>query len=167
MTRASCPEGKIGIGGKCKDKSNVTVQELAGEYSQYFQRKKRDNGKEFITLKDDRPEELHELVREAHGKDLPDDYKYEFTERAIDDIADSEDPEEEASERIDAAVDVYNHDLLEWLGSTNTRHGYVDEAVEEMGHGEGVMKEIMMGQYREREEVYQLVLQGLKNILED
>jgi len=168
MPKGSCKSGQLKIDGKCKDKEDITVQELAGEFSKYFKKQKQNNGQEIIILEDGRPEELYETVQEAHGDMFPDDFKYEFIKDAINDIASSEDPEEEAGELIDSDVDVYTHDLTKWLGSRNDRFGYVDEAVKEMGHSEdGIMKEIMMGQYKEREEVYYAVLNRLKKILED
>lgn len=61
----------------------MTVQELAAQYLTYFQTAKRDSGENYVFTTDDRPEELHELIREAHGDKMPDDWTYEFIEEAL------------------------------------------------------------------------------------
>lgn len=162
-----CRENELPIKGKCKDKESITVQELADEYGRYFQKDKRENGEEFWKAKD-APQELNDLIMEAHGGMIADDHRYEYVYESLDIISNKEEDLDDVSEEIDGRVDVYNHDLIEWLGSNLERIGYVDEAREEFGgeHSESIMRDIMLGQYREREEVYGSVLQGLRDILD-
>jgi hypothetical protein len=160
-----CRDGQISIKGKCKDKEEVTVQELAKEYNRYFVRDERKDGKKFWKTKDERPQELHDLIMEAHGDMMPDDYRYEFIESSLSIIAESEDPDE-SIDQVDESVDIYTHELIDWLGSRTDRYGFVDEAVEDMGHGDSITDDITRGQMKEREEVHSSVLQSLRKILE-
>jgi hypothetical protein len=163
-----CREGQLAISGKCRDKDEISIQELAREFSGHFKKQTQNSGDVIVITDEESPEELDELVQEAHGNMFPDDLRYEFIRDAMNSISDSDNPEDDAGELVDSDVDIYTHDLTKWLGSRNDRFNYVDEAVKEFGHSdEGVIKEIMMGQYKEREEVFFSVLEGLKKILED
>ena len=164
----------------------MTIQELAQEWLDWFEVGKRDDGKTFFYLKDGAPEELHKMVRRVHGDMLPDDYKYEYIVGALEAIADydgdeygyivgaleaiadydgDEDDIEELADELEA--DCYDSDLLDWLNSHSIRTWYVDKAVEEMGHGEGVMNDIAMGQVEEKREVFFTVLEDLRENLEE
>lgn len=144
------------------------VIELAKKVDRFFEvRKRRDDDEksEFVTLKDNAPEWLSELVHTAHGDMGPDDHRYEFISQAIDAIAEGSPGDLDGPE---IEPDIYNHDLLAWLSSRNDRASYVDEAIEEYGqHSDmGIMGDIGIGQLREREEVYHSVLQSLRNQVE-
>jgi predicted DNA-binding protein len=165
LPKGNCKDGQLRIGGRCRNKDDVTVQELADEYYKNFEKKKRDNGEEFWVKKDGAPEELGELVREAHGDMFPDDYKYEFIEEALARISETED--ENSLESPELEPDVYTHDRLKWLSSNLGRPYYVDEAIKDFGKADTIIDDIGMGQLKEKEEVYFAVLQGLKKILED
>lgn len=142
-----------------------TVQELAAEYSNRFETRKRDDGKEFVCLKDseqDKDETLTELIRSAHGDMFPDDWKYDFVLRALYAIADAED---DSLEDCEIEPDIYNHDLLEWLPSNAHRWGgYAEDAI-----GEGattITDACQWGQANEIREVYDSVLASLREIVE-
>lgn len=146
----------------------MTIQELAQEWLDWFEVGKRDDGKTFFYLKDGAPEELHKMVRKVHGDMLPDDYKYEYIVGALEAIADYDGDEDDIEELADdLEADCYDSDLLEWLNSHSIRTWYVDKAVEEMGHGEGVMNDIAMGQVEEEREVFFTVLEDLRENLEE
>ena len=146
----------------------MTIQELAREWLDWFEVGKRDDGKTFFYLKDGAPEELHKMVRRVHGDMLPDDYKYEYIVGALEAIADYDGDEDDIEELADELeADCYDSDLLDWLNSHSIRIWYVDKAVEEMGHGEGVMNDIAMGQVEEKREVFFTVLEDLRENLEE
>lgn len=146
----------------------MTIQELAQEWLDWFEVGKRDDGKTFFYLKDGAPEELHKMVRKVHGDMLPDDYKYEYIVGALEAIADYDGDEDDIEELADELeADCYDSDLLDWLNSHSIRTWYVDKAVEEMGHGEGVMNDIAMGQVEEKREVFFTVLEDLRENLEE
>lgn len=141
-----------------------TVQELAKEYLEYFQTKKRAGDETFICLKEETPEELRELVRNAHEIMFPDDYKYRYIEESLEIIAETND-EDIAFGCCDVLeADIYNYSLLGWLQSNLYRISYVDEAVDAMGHVD-LMVDIAQGQLLEKKETYINVLETLKDIL--
>jgi len=110
---------------------------------------------------------MRDVVREAHGDMLPDDWRYETCADACAFIADADEPEEGASEFADGAVDVYTSSLTDWLGSSVYRPGYVDEAANEFGPAEDVLAGIARGQYMEAEEVYAATLNALQARADD
>ena len=139
----------------------MTVRGLADFISDYFTKITRNNGEEIWALKDDAPGWITDrVIHPAHEDMMPDDWKYEFIYQAlshIHDIGNLDEPELEA--------DVYNHDLLKWLASHLERAGIVDEAVKNFGHSEsGIIGDISMGQWHEKELVYQSVLSSLRDI---
>ncbi len=140
-----------------KTKDMTEIQAKASEWLKWFEWKERDNGDKFVTLKDGRPDELLEMVHKAHDDMGPDDHRYEFIENSLQSLVDYDDPDDIDSEM---EPDIYNNDLLKWLGSNLTRAGYVDEAVEEFGidaKGFDLYKVIGWGQLREKQEVLNIV----------
>lgn len=145
-----------------------TVQELAESYLKHFQTGKRDDGSSYVSLSDDAPEQLTELVRNAHGRMLPDDYKFQFVQDALQAIADSSEGEEQdAINSMEA--EHRNSELLAWLGSNLSRSSYVDDdAIGNYGHSDGgIFGDIQRGMQCELEEVANSVLESLNSILED
>ncbi|HUM42868.1 MAG TPA: hypothetical protein PKI14_07970 [Fervidobacterium sp.] len=143
----------------------MTIQKLAEEWLEWFV---WDKDREIYYLKENAPYELLEVVRMAHGDMLPDNYKYEFIVEALEAIADYDGDEDDIEELADdLEADCYDSDLLEWLNSHSIRTWYVDKAVEEMGHGGGIMEDIAMGQVEEKREVFFTVLEDLRENLEE
>ena len=143
----------------------MTIQELASYYSKMFIRDTRNNGTEYVKTIDERPEELAELIYKAHGDMLPDDWRYKFIEEALDQIAETEDEDDLGCPELEP--DICTYDLLQWLASRNDRYDYVDQATEEYGHGNSLINDIMLGQIKEKEEVYFSVLSSLRKIKEN
>lgn len=147
----------------------ITIRELAGNLYDAFQTKTRDNGEEFVCLKDGSPEWMANVVRAAHGDMLPDDFRYSFIKEAagaIHDAGDDADLDDAAAEFSDE-VDLYNSDLLRWVGSSVTRASYCDDAMEELGQPDGLFKLLQWGQAEERREVFELVVSSLLELAED
>jgi hypothetical protein len=139
-----------------------TIHSLAQEYLAYFEQKERD-GRKFWVTKDERPEELRDLIHEAHGDMMPEDWKYEFVVDALDAIA-----EERDEDSIEA--DVYNRDLLNWLSSHLDRPGYCNQYAAEYGINPekfDIINVISGGQYLEKLEVYHSVVKSLEEIIEN
>lgn len=158
----------------------VTVQSLAKELSAAFTRGKRDNGDEYIFLRDGSPRWMQDVCFEAHkdgspgimgeagqGAMSPDDWRYSFIEEAADALAEMQDSEDESEVFGRIEADIYTYELTRWLNSRADRIGYVDEAVSDFGHGASIINDIMAGQIREKEEVFGLVREALKKIAED
>ncbi len=139
----------------------MDVQEAANEARSYFVSKTRDDGTSYIATKD-APEWVGDLCYEAHGGMLPNDWRYDAIDSALDYIAAGDD---DVVEFADAQVDVCTSDLLAWIGSHGHRMGYCDEAQEQGGVDAeaNISQRIMVGQYLEASEVYGLVLAALED----
>jgi len=101
-----------GVAARMTEKEMKAVAEYAAGY---FETAKREEGGTFTRTKTDTPSWITDLVRKAHGDLLPDDWKYDCIEAALDHIA--EDGSEDPGEFADGYVDVYTSDLQEWLSS--------------------------------------------------
>lgn len=150
-----------------------TIGELAGEAFDQFETAKRPDGDEFTRTKDGAPEWLRDLVREAHGEFLPDDWRYEAIRAALGAIHDAgaetaDDLDDLAHEFADGHVDVYNHARLKWVSSHLARASYVDRAREELGAPDAdLFDQLGLGQYQEALEVFASVRQSLESVHED
>ena len=141
-----------------------TLKDFAHEMSRAFVGDKRNDGTEFRKLRDGSPEWMKDVCFKAHGDMMPDDHRYEMIEEACDALADHDD-EDEARDSLEA--DVYTSELTAWLHSRVDRTGYVDEALEEYG-GEvkGISDAIALGQMKEKEEVFGLVVEALTELVD-
>ena len=144
----------------------LTIADVAAEARAFFQVKQRDDGATYIITAGDAPDWVNELVREAHGDMLPDDWRYQTIRAALDFIAENpDDAEDGADEFADGAVDTYTGARLAWLASHLNRPGYVDDAEAEFGYpgreAGGVVQMIGLGQYGEAFEVYGSVYQSV------
>lgn len=139
-----------------------TPQTLAAQLLQHVEKRQRDNGAEFYVFADSAPEWAEDLAHEAHGDMLPDDWRYRLIVDALHAIEENDD-EDEARQQIEASI--YNHELVDWLGSHGSRPEYCDEAAEEYGTPAtvGIMDRLSAGQLREREEVFGIVWQYLSD----
>ena len=144
--------------------SVMTIQEKASEALSWFETVRRDENdpeSAFTRTKDGTPEWVTELVHDAHGDFLPDDWRYDKIRDALEFIAESNDPEDSA-EFADQAVDVYTNDRLAWLSSNLRRASYVDDARENLGATNSIIDDIGLGQYQEAGEIYGSVLNSLE-----
>jgi hypothetical protein len=132
----------------------MNVQNLAREASSYFERALRDENDPdsgYVRTKKDTPEWVTNVIYEAHAGMLPDDWRYDQIENALDVIADSDDP-----------------DRIAWLASHGNRQSYCDDAASEFGsESRDVIEMIGLGQYYEAGEIYGLVLQALEARTDD
>lgn len=145
-----------------------TIQQLAEELRDQFETARRDNGESFDKLKTDAPEWMSDVMREAHGDMLPDDYRYSFIREAVELIADADADADVDSLRDQLEPATYTGDRLRWLASHLDRLGYVDSATEELGHSDqGVAGDIGQGQLAEKEEVFGQVLDALAELVEN
>jgi hypothetical protein len=146
-----------------------TIQELAKDFSRRFEGATRDDGTKYRRVKDgEQTEELQALIFAAHdaGGMLPDDWRYQFIEEALDAISeDGEDAQLEPS--------IYTHELTGWLHSRADRYGYCDEAIGEYGVMSGDVKPTGMiqlltwGMAQEQQEVLSSVLASLEKLVEE
>jgi hypothetical protein len=145
-----------------------SVQELAKQVCGRFTRRTRADGTSYTTLTDAARTWMHDLVRNAHGDMLPDDWRYECIASACEAIADAQDPDDHADEFADGYVDVYSADLVAWFASHGKREEYVAAGREWFGDaGEDIYEEFRRGQYLEAREVYYAVLDELEEWTDD
>lgn len=148
----------------------MDLLKLAAEAARCFETATRYSGEPYVRTTDDAPEWVGGLVRHAHGNFMPDDWRYKCIRDALDFIAES--TEAELAELVDLAhdfadrADVYNADLLRWVASSLRRMGYVDEAMQEHG-AQSLGIALQQGQYLERREVCELVLDALRERLDE
>ena len=146
------------------DEQDKRVRALAREAADSFEAKTRKaesiTGEEtYYVLKDGAPEWVRGLVREADA--LSDEYRYEYITDALESLAAADDADlDDLSQYI--KPDPYMGALLRWLGSDLARIQYVDDAVAEGGHGEGIIYDTGTGQVAEKQEVFESVLQSLR-----
>lgn len=142
----------------------MEIKELAKLAISYFETKQRDDGINYWTTKENRPEWLQTLIRVAHFDMLPDDYKYSYILDSLYIITEDSE-EDEYALLID--VDVYTSDLTGWLASHIGRVEYVDRALEDnIPEPASIVDLLQTAQYLEREEVFYSVLDSLKNVAE-
>lgn len=154
----------------------MSIQDRAKEAASYFETAHRkhapevraEDAEQFVRIKDGAPEWVMQLAFKAHGDLLPDDFRFQVIREALDALADQyndDDDFEQATDEFADDVDVYTSDLTAWLGSHSSRPGYCDEAREEMGtDSRGIVQDIQRGQYMERREVFQLVVEALREV---
>lgn len=148
----------------------MNIQELAQEVLKQFQTKTRDEGQSFVSLKDDHPEWMQDLCREAHGDMLPDDNRYEMIQEALQAIADSDEDADLSDVMHEIEADFRNADLLAWVSSSLSRAGYVNEAVEQ-GYADvsnfDLFRTLQAGQIMEKNEVFASIQNSLEERLSD
>jgi len=140
-----------------------TCHLLIEKFRGYFKQKTRDNGSVFWFCDESMPEAFQEIVEEVHGDDGPDDFKYKFIVDILD-VMSGIDEDELREDIPDLGEEVYHSDLLEWLGSNNSRAEYVDDAVNE-GYAStenfNLMNILSIAQTREKEEVFWVLARNL------
>jgi len=148
-----------------------TIKQLAEQMSQAFEVRTRDNGDKFRCLKDDCPEWMDDVVSDAHGSMLADDWRYEFIENAVDKISEADDDasDDDLSDlEYELEADVYTSDLTGWLHSRADRLGWLDQATEESGgEFDSAFNLLSAGQLLEKQEVFRLVLDSLRELASD
>jgi hypothetical protein len=136
----------------------MTIQEKAQEALKFYETKKRNDGNEFVTLKNGAPESLTFLNRNAHNGMMPDDWKYKFIEEALIGIAECSHPDE-----IQTESDIYTHELTTWLSSNINRVEYITESLAHAEWKSG-FDLLSHAQYLEKIEVLHIVITELEKI---
>jgi hypothetical protein len=129
-------------------------------------------GATFVSLKEERPEWLHEAVREAHFGDLPNDWIYSTCEAVCDafdagDFGTDEDEEHDAVHSFaDSQVDVYTKDVFQWAADfcLSTTYSNAEEAAKDMGSdlAQGLEKAIQSIQFCAIEAITRIILDACK-----
>lgn len=124
----------------------------------------REDGEEYVRIRDGAPDWVTDLVYTAHGSDfLPDDWKYAAIRSAVGSIADGYDEDEGPHEWADSEVDIYTGARYAWIASNLNRQSYIDDAITELGMEPtgDVAEMIGWGQYMEAREIFESVVSSL------
>jgi len=138
-----------------------TVQSVAAEANAFLY---RDTQQDKVLPQKYAPQWFTDLCHHAHGDMLPDDWRYEFIQDALNAL---ENDGDENGPDIDNLYP-YTADRLNWLASRLDRHGYCDEAAEDMGESpKQIVDFIALGMDRELREVFDLVRERLEEIADE
>jgi hypothetical protein len=137
-------------------------------FANAFEPRTRDDGSTFWTTRDDAPEWVSDIVRDAHDGAFPCDWRYDKIADLAHDIGQAADPDDiDATEWADRAADVYNADLIRWLSIAGAVDA-VDMAAEEWGMDtRGVMQSIVTGQCYMLYQIASGVLYALRERYDD
>lgn len=143
----------------------MTIQSLAKQLYDSLETAPRQDGTEFLRLKEGSPPWMQEVVRAAHGDMMPDDWRYKFVEDACQAIIEHEDDRDSAFASLEA--DIYTHDLLQWCASNLRRPEYVNETIGEYSlpvstREFDILRYIGWGQLHEKEETFNLLYNALE-----
>lgn len=134
-----------------------TMEQLAQELRQDFERRERDNGEGFYYLPDlDHP--AKDMVFEAHEGEFANDFVYEAIVDTLDNIANGAGEDDCAP-----AADVYHSRLLDWVGENLYRMAYVDDAMKEYG-AKTLSEALIWGQARQLEQIAATVWNYLEEL---
>jgi len=137
------------------------IQELAREASGYL---RRDAARDILLPADGAPDWFTDLCHHAHGGMMPDDWRYEFIQDALNA---TEDGADEDGIDLDALYP-YTADRLDWLASHLDRPGYSDEAARDMsGPPADILAFVALGMDAELREVFGLVRTRLEEMAEE
>ena len=128
-----------------------------------FESRTRDDGSVFWTTRDDAPEWVSDIVRDAHDGAFPCDWRYDKISDLAHELGQVSDPDDiDATEWADRAADVYTGDLIRWLSIAGAVDA-VDMAADEWGMDtRGVLQSIMAGQCYMLHEIASGVLYALR-----
>jgi hypothetical protein len=141
-----------------------TVKSLAAELVEAFVTDKRDNGKEFVHLKDGSPAWMQPVIRAVYGDKLPDDTVYSFIEQAANAIAESDDDPQEAIYELEP--DSYTNNLTAWLHERADHVYYLTEAIEQFQPTEGFAL-LALAQKIQMDEVGSALLAELEKLADE
>lgn len=125
------------------------------QYTKYFVSKQRPDESYFVSLSDDSPEELKELVHHIHDdifNAYPNDWIYSTISEALEDLSES------SLDDITIEGDVYTKDLLKWYTETPSADYFCVEAVDlGLTSSQRIDELIGWGQYLSKKAIYESV----------
>jgi hypothetical protein len=148
-------------------KPAVTIQSLAAELSGSLERRARNNGADFLIIRDGSPSWVSEVIDAAHtdGRDhmLHDDHRFEFVAESASALSECDDPND-----VELAPEERTSRLTAWLHSRPDRLGWCDEAAENFRFRVvGLFTRIQRGHWLERNHVLGIVREQLRELAEE
>lgn len=142
-----------------------SFEQFCDEASKFFT---KSNPRGVVAFTDDRPQWLWNAVYEAHRDMMPDDFVFATARACLEQLAESGDDEVCGMEFADQQVDVYNRDLLNWVGSHLERAAFVEEAISDgLCDGADFYKSLACGQYLEIQGIYNALRQSALDAFEE
>ena len=148
----------------------MTTYDLARAMQDALERKERDNGDVFVTLREGSPAWMGDVVRIAHGDMLPDDTRYLMIEAAIDAIAELDTDDDPADAIHTLPEPIYYDDAARWLSTyAGRRMEYADNARTDgyVADDATTWDRLAAGIVYEQLEVFDLVLSTLRDLADD
>jgi hypothetical protein len=111
----------------------MNISEKAQEYLNQLEVGERDDGSTYVYLKS-LEGKLYESIHQAHNGRLPDDWTYltycHLLEKIVDcDLKTLDDLENARHEIVDGTIDIYTHDLKQWLIDYPNADDYMSETI--------------------------------------
>jgi hypothetical protein len=141
----------------------TAIQKLAASLTKALETRKRDNGNEFVCLKDGSPVWMTEVIRSAHADKLPDDTTYAFIEKCADALADADEDAEPSDVILEIEPDIYTADLTAWLHARADHIFYLNEVLEECSGTTDGAQLLMAAQKKQIDEVGYALVSALEN----
>jgi hypothetical protein len=145
-------------------------QDIINELLKEFETKTRDNGTTFVCLKNEKSP-VYEVIYGLHDGLFPRDWIFDKVEHLLISMSENceaetiEDLRETAPEYADSAVDIYNHELIEW---SKDFYSYIDEYNEEIGSANtGFVDSIRGGQWYMLEQMAHRILDKVDELYQD
>ena len=135
----------------------TSITDLAEYFEEFFEYKARKDGQTYIVFSEDAPEELRELVRDAHNGELPNNLCYETARDVLYMFSNGENDRD-----LEAAKS--NKDLLDWISECPRRMYYVDKVMTEY-HIKELSDALSLGQLAHKREIFNSVKKSLESIL--
>ncbi len=145
---------------------STSIQKLASDLSGALETKKRNDGAEFVCLKDGSPQWMTDVIHEAHGDKLPDDTVYAFIEKCADALADASEDAELSDVILEIEPDPYTASLTSWLNSRADHVYYLTEVLEESGGITDGFQLLAVAQQKQIHEVGYALISALENAAE-
>jgi hypothetical protein len=145
---------------------STSVRNLAARLSKAFQTKKRNDGNEFVSLKDGSPSWMTDVIRATHGDKLPDDTVYAFIEKAADALANASEDAEPSDVILEIEPDPYTAGLTAWLHARVDHVYYLTECLEENRWDDGFQL-LAAAQQKQIQEVGYALVSALEEAAEN
>jgi hypothetical protein len=150
--------------------TTANLLELATAFRNAFETGKRNNGSEYVFLRDGSPEWMRDACYNAHHNNMPNDAIYEMIQTAVQMLVDGLDADDARDEAVDilSAVEapIYTHELLRWLSTAPLAMGCCDEYIQNNGTFESTFQLLQEGWFIQFGEVSQSILNSLESQIE-
>ena len=145
----------------------MTIKERAAGALHYFDHVEREttDSKVILVLKDDAPQQLRDMVRDAHLGLVSNDTSVRMIYELLCALSDAHDDSEVDGILAEFEPPIYYRELIDWLGSDTTRVDYADDAIERLravGSEFNLLDVLRLAYKLEIEEIAAVIVNELK-----